>query len=96
MKDYIDRIELRKAMQYTNYVVTKSSCKNNEVDWLERSKVFKVINMIQAEDVVSAKPGRWLDGDDFSIKCSCCGKVFNEALRWYYYCPMCGAKMEVE
>ena len=96
MKDYIDLTELRKQMQCASYVITKSSRKNKEIDWMERKQVFQIINGLSAENVAACKPGRWVypEAGRPEIRCSVCGKTYNAVLNRYYFCPMCGARME--
>lgn len=45
-------------------------------------------------EVREPKRGRWVQRNDGYFECSCCGKT--TAIKEYFYCPWCGAKMNEE
>lgn len=64
------------------------------------------INSIPAADVEPVRHGRWDDSGRYqfpsgakAIRCSICGCALNESeyrLFNWNYCPVCGAKMDLE
>ena len=63
--------------------------------------LYEEIQALPAEDVVPVVHGRWLENVSFESGfwvCSNCGFV-SEAIaahKLYNYCPVCGAKMDLE
>lgn len=49
-------------------------------------------------DVAPVRHGRWMITDTVieNAVCSCCGKHFQSYYEAYFYCPNCGAKMDLE
>ena len=50
--------------------------------------------MLPAADVAPVRRGQWKRYSTYMMECTQCGK--HVARHRYYYCPNCGAKMEVQ
>ena len=57
----------------------------------------KTIQFFPAADVVPVRHGRWNDWEVFWKECSCCQyRTQKINAREYFFCPKCGAKMNLE
>ena len=73
----------------------------NHPEHLMREDVIYILDSVPAVDVTTVRHGRWeqcfedwrkqIEGD----KCSACGfEHYGSGIRYYHYCPNCGAKMD--
>lgn len=55
------------------------------------------IKSIPAADVIPVRHGKWNDWEVFWKECSCC-KYRTQKInaREYFFCPKCGAKMDLD
>ena len=57
----------------------------------------KTIQFFPDTDVVPVRHGRWNDWEVFWKECSCCRyRTQKINAREYFFCPNCGAKMDLE
>lgn len=84
MTDYIDREELLKAISKIGGSLLS--------EWDTVGVVSLVANQ-PAADVAPVRRGQWKRFNTYMMECTQCGK--RVAWHRYYYCPNCGAKMEV-
>ena len=62
----------------------------------ERTYFKHIIADFPAEDVEPVRHGQWNDWEVFWKECSCCGyRTQKINAREYFFCPKCGAKMDV-
>lgn len=105
MSDLISREALLKVMKKSTYVTSRyfdiegRHIGNADVrEWIERYRVFDVINGAPAVDAEPVRHGKWVYHDDDMMpykSCSLCGcEAFD--LHGANYCPYCGAKMDME
>ena len=69
-------------------------------------RIIRQIGTIPAADVAPVRHGRWDDSGRYqfpsgakAVRCSICGCALNESeyrLFNWNYCPVCGAKMDLE
>ena len=104
MAEYIEREALR---QEIDRIYQKHFAKSREKFVQDVFKAFfKRIDKAPAADVAPVVHGRWDDSGRYqfpsgakAIRCSICGCALNESeyrLFNWNYCPVCGAKMELE
>ena len=91
MDEYIKRGEIRRA-----YEKLARSYMHGEpyiADW----KFDEMIEELPAADVVPVRHGRWNDWEVFWKECSYCRyRTQKINAREYFFCPKCGAKMDLE
>lgn len=73
----------------------------NESDLFNYYNADWIVSFIETQptaDVQESKHGEWISRGDCGVTCSNCKYNFNGCLPKYYYqyCPMCGAKMNME
>ena len=62
-------------------------------DW----KFDEMIEELPAADVVPVRHGQWNDWEVFWKECSCCRyRTQKINAREYFFCPNCGAKMDLK
>ena len=102
MADYIEREALRDAVDFIDwYSVYKgrliAGAPNEEDALYKANDIFSAIDNAPAADVVPVLHGRWVDNgipDSILSGCSVCG--FTCGSSSFFYCPNCGAKMDLE
>ena len=63
----------------------------------ERAYFKQIITDLPAADVAPVRHGRWNDWEVFWKECSCCRyRTQKINAREYFFCPKCGAKMDLE
>ena len=77
---------------------------NAEIAYLKAAKVLRTVDDAPAADVAPVVHGRWDDsgrytfpGGSTAVRCTECGcalTVSEYRLHNWYYCPVCGAKMD--
>lgn len=55
-----------------------------------------LLNKIPTIDAEPVRHGRWIDTSIGTIECSECGHGYNLVGRFVFYCPHCGAKMDLK
>ena len=67
------------------------------VELAERTYFKRIITDLPAADVAPVRHGRWNDWEVFWKECSCCRyRTRKINAREYFFCPKCGAKMDLE
>ena len=67
------------------------------VELAERTYFKRIITDLPAADVAPVRHGRWNDWEVFWKECSCCRyRTQKINAREYFFCPKCGAKMDLE
>lgn len=91
MAEHIDKAAAIKLL--TSYGLEVSDSKRRAV-----AKCISKIEFMPAADVEPVKHGRWniQDGTKTRRVCSVCGFNGPEYVKFYGYCPNCGAKMDLE
>lgn len=60
-------------------------------------KARAVVNSLLTADVAPVVHGKWMiTGRTGRAMCSNCGNKYREHYSDYFYCPLCGAKMDLE
>ncbi len=105
MDDLISREAMLEVMKKSTYVTSKYfDVEGRDIgntdgrEWIERRRVFNVINGAPAMDAEPVRHGRWIFRDDDMMPdyvCSLCGctSIYTAGAK---YCPNCGAKMQEE
>ena len=109
MAGYIERTEelmlamnagaraIENTKRYHDAIYTKDvfSESPQEIPYLQAAKVLRGVSDAPAADVEPVKHGRWniQDGTKTRRVCSVCGFDGPEYVKFYGYCPNCGAKM---
>ena len=97
MAEYIDKVELKKAMYHESFEKDSELQRWDSGCWI-RYKLFEnVVESIPVADVQPVKHGRWIsDNPQYLLShCSEC-QCFNSIEYKWKYCPNCGAKMDGE
>lgn len=81
----IDADELKALREL--YIQGKLQFVENEYDLIDKCPT------IDAEPV---RHGRWIDSPIGTIECSECGHGYNLVGMFVFYCPHCGAKMDLK
>ena len=63
-------------------------------DEVDKDSIVRTIEDQPTVDAVEVVHGQWIEGLDGSCMCSRCSRVIRYEIG--YYCPNCGAKMEVK
>lgn len=97
MGDLISREALIEVIRKSTYVTSMYFGKNDWHEWIDRDRVFAVINGAPAVDAKPVRHGKWINAghDAFTQyrRCSSCARLLANAPA-YDYCPGCGAKMD--
>ena len=97
MSDLISREALIEVIRKSTYVTSMYFGKNDWREWIDRDRVFAVINGAPAVDAKPVRHGKWINAghDAFTQyrRCSSCARLLANAPA-YDYCPGCGAKMD--
>ncbi len=89
MSDYIER-------EFALNVLCRENCGHDyEANKCNNCYTSNFINYLPAADVAEVKHGKW-NSNSLYIVCSECGKAFNLIKLFAHYCPICGAKMDLE
>ena len=95
-----EKIAQLEELSRNRYLKTPSNspCHSRYMEQLNERTFFKqVIADFPAADVVPVRHGRWNDWEVFWKECSCCGyRTQKINAREYFFCPKCGAKMDLE
>lgn len=104
MAEYIEREALQAALLRKKAGVADRRFTEGWNDCLLRVK--SMVHSAPAADVAPVRHGRWDDSGRYqfpsgakAIRCSICGCALNESeyrLFNWNYCPVCGAKMDLE
>lgn len=93
MKEYIDKEELLKRNMYGN---------SNSI--IHRTYVEELVKSLEAADVKEVVHAKWIDtSPDYHYgfgnnahKCSVCGDYYTTEPGDLFFCPRCGAIMDLE
>ena len=105
MGDLISREALIEVIRKSTYVTSMYFGKNDWREWIDRDRVFAVINGAPAVDAEPVRHGTWemrrktLKTDFATLTgtyptCSLCGHTEFGVDKSTPYCPGCGAKMD--
>ena len=105
MSDLISRDALLEVIGKSTYVTSTYFGKNDRREWIDRDRVFAVINGAPAVNTEPVRRGTWemrraTIKKDFATftgtypTCSLCGHVEYGIDKSTPYCPGCGAKMD--
>ena len=104
MDEYITREELAVEFMYADADVV-ADYGNGECEFgFSRKRIQEVINGVPSSDVAPVRHGRWdwkyrFIDNSVSARCTECGCSLAEPEYRRYvwnYCPVCGAKMDLE
>lgn len=103
MDDLISREAMLEVMKKSTYVTSKYfDVEGRDIgntdgrEWIERRRVFNVINGAPAMDAEPVRHGRWIKKIG-CVKCSTCFEdCWADSAPSYEFCPYCGAKMDME
>ena len=97
-KEYIEREALLSDFD--------AAVENNGMGYVVAQTLKRYVKRQPAADVATVRHGRWEDSGRYqfpsgakAIRCSICGCALNESeyrLFNWNYCPVCGAKMDLE
>lgn len=87
MAEYIEREDLLELYRMDDPVL-------NENGHVPLSVIRQNIMDIPSADVAPVVHGRWLKQDNYNCCSVCKQSVARYCVRWYKYCPNCGAKMD--
>ena len=80
----------------TKYIDADKMLKEYEHGIYDTTDLAEMLYYMPAADVMEVRHGRWVyDKGDCFPKCSVCGQ-YHGTLYEHYYCPVCGAKMDLE
>ena len=96
MAEYIEREAISEEIRKYYYKNPPNSSYGEGFDrGLDRAQ--RAILDAPAADVVPVRHGRWNDWEVFWKECSCCQyRTQKINAREYFFCPKCGAKMNLE
>ena len=105
MAEYIDREKLRQKMYQEAFVKDSDLQRWDSGCWI-RYKLFEnVLEKTDVADVQPVKHGRWkqkketlgrgpMYAEIYVWECTACKSITPVDVDKYYYCPVCGAKMD--
>ncbi len=107
MDDLINRKALLEVIGKSTYVTSTYFGRNDRREWIDRDRVFAVINGAPAIAAEPVQRGKWVAEDDMlppeyrgKKRCSICAQFALHDLygreRLSHYCPNCGTKMDGE
>ena len=105
MAEYIEREALRNSVESIDwYSVYKggltAGSPNTENALYKASSIYAAIDNAPAADVAPVRHGRWIEHEKYTFgimyDCSLCeNRILDNGHSWNY-CPVCGAKMDLE
>ena len=106
MAEYKERKALREAFDNADADVVEEY-EDGDCDWgFGRQNILEVINSVPSADVATVRHGRWDSSGKYrfidnsvAVRCTECGCSLSEPEYRKYvwnYCPVCGAKMDLE
>lgn len=94
MAEYIERETMIQAIREYNGFFQDSPSTNHMILKMEAEDVARDL---EAADVAPVVHGKWMiTGRTGRAMCSNCGNKYREHYSDYFYCPLCGAKMDLE
>ena len=111
MNEYIEKNALYKKIaeleelarnRYLDTPSNSPACARYMAQLDERTRFKHMIYDSPAADVAEVKRGKWVKSS--VIKCSVCGsctdiqsdEAYEKFIESYYYCPVCGSKLDLE